>query len=312
MLVGMKFPVRTTIMTKTSDFIHSLVMMGLLAVIASSPIVASGESLKSGAGRFEFHHEGKTVPVWYFLPEGASAEMPVWIVMHGVGRDANRYRDEWRPHAEKHRFILVAPEFSEAEFPGNDGYALGGMKEVMPGGHVSKASSFSFIEPIFDAVKEATGNRSERYQLFGHSAGAQFVHRYLYFMPEARVARAVAANAGWWTVPDRGVDFPYGLRGSMIDDAMLKTMLQRQLIVLLGTADVDPNDKNLRRTPEALAQGPHRFARGHTFFEAGQRQAAALGIQLGWKLDTAPGVAHSDSGMAEFAVKWLLGGEATK
>jgi hypothetical protein len=84
-------------------------------------------------------------------------------------------------------------------------------------------------------------------------------------------------------------------------------MLQRPLVVLLGTEDTDPNHVNLRRTPEAMAQGPHRFARGHFFYEAGRKQAAVLGVPLGWKLATAPGVAHHDAGMAAFAVEWLFG-----
>ena len=50
-----------------------------------------------------------------------------------------------------------------------------------------------FSHASFVTVKAATGNRSERYHLYGHSAGAQFVHRFLYFMPDARVAKAVAA-----------------------------------------------------------------------------------------------------------------------
>ncbi len=276
-----------------------------LLTLSAAPAVP-GATLTPGAGRFEFRRSKMTIPVWYFLPEKLSPQTPVLFVMHGVGRDANRYRDEWKEHAEQHHFILVVPEFSEAAFPGSDGYSLGEGKGAKPGA----ASSYSFIEPIFDAVKTATGNRSERYHLFGHSAGAQFVHRYLYFMPEARVATAVAANAGWWTMPDRDVDFPYGLRGSAIDAPMLKAMLKRNLIVLLGTADTDPNADNLRRTPEALAQGPHRFARGNRFFESGKNAAAALGVPLGWKLATAPGVAHSDHDISPFAADLLFGSKA--
>jgi poly(3-hydroxybutyrate) depolymerase len=273
---------------------HTLALLLLIIALFAVP-QSQAAPLAPGAGRFEVSHGGRTIPVWYFLPENARADAPVLIVMHGVNRDADRYRDEWRPHAKKYGFILAAPEFSKEAFPGDDGYTLG------------VKGAFDFIEPVFDAVKAATGNRSERYHLYGHSAGAQFVHRFLYFVPGARVAKAVAANAGWWTLPDPAVEFPYGLHGSAVDDAALKSALQRPLTVLLGTADTDPNHAHLRRTPEALAQGPHRFARGHTFFAAGKSRASALGVPLGWQLTTAPGVAHSDSGMAAFAVKALFG-----
>jgi poly(3-hydroxybutyrate) depolymerase len=271
-----------------------------LALCGAPPIQAA--PLTPGAGRFEVAHAGKTIPVWYFLPDTVRADTPILIVMHGVNRDADRYRDEWLPHARKYGFILATPEFSKAAFP-EESYNLGGMADAKGGAE----GAFGFIEPVFDAVQAATGNRSERYYLYGHSAGAQFVHRFLYFVPQARVAKAVAANAGWWTLPDPAVEFPYGLKGSPVDEKALKAMLQRPLVVLLGTADTDPNHANLRRTPEALAQGPHRFARGHTFFAAGKKQAVALGVPLGWQLATAPGVAHSDQGMSAFAVRWLFG-----
>ncbi len=255
-------------------------------------------TLPPGPSRFEMTVHDKTLPVWCYVPDNATPGTPILIVMHGVKRDADRYRDEWAPHAKEYGFVVAAPEFSQKDFPGDDGYTLGKKKA---------GSSFSFIEPVFAAVKKATGNTSGRYYLYGHSAGAQFVHRFLYFTPEAHVIRAVAANAGWWTMPDNSIDFPYGLRGSQLDATDLKSMLQSPLVVLLGTADTDPNHPNLRRTAQAMAQGPHRFARGHTFFASGQRAAKELGIPLAWQLGTAPGIDHNDAGMSGYAVHWLFG-----
>ena len=44
---------------------------------------------------------------------------------------------------------------------------------------------------------------------------------------------------------------------------------QCPLTILLGEDDNDPNSKYLRRTPEALAQGAHRLARGRILFAGG-------------------------------------------
>jgi hypothetical protein len=82
--------------------------------------------------------------------------------------------------------------------------------------------------------------------------------------------------------------------------------LGRPLVVLLGTADTDPHHKDLPHTPQADAQGPYRLARGRCFFACGQKAAAEIAAPFGWTLSLAPGIAHSDKGMAPFAVKCLF------
>ena len=47
--------------------------------------------------------------------------------------------------------------------------------------------------------------------LFGHSAGGQFVHRMLSFGFRDRVAVAVSANAGTYAMPDLSTPWPFGL-----------------------------------------------------------------------------------------------------
>jgi hypothetical protein len=90
-----------------------------------------------------------------------------------------------------------------------------------------------------------------------------------------------------------------------VGGAELARALQRKLIVLVGDRDVDPNHPQLRRTPEAAAQGEHRFQRGHTFFEQAQGSARKLDVELAWELHVAPGVAHSNARMAPHAAKFV-------
>lgn len=163
------------------------------------------------------------------------------------------------------------------------------------------------IEPLFDYVRVDTGNRSEGYSLYGHSAGAQFVHRFLLLVPNHRVQRAVIANAGWYTAPELAIGFPYGVRGGPVTDAGLRRALATPLTVLLGEADTDPNDPDLRHTAGADRQGPHRLARGRFFYAAGLNTARALATPFGWSLQTVPGVAHSNGGMRPAAAHLLLG-----
>jgi poly(3-hydroxybutyrate) depolymerase len=258
------------------------------------------------AARFVFTGwDGPDLPVYYQLPDKVTAETPVVFVMHGVNRDADRYRDEWSALARRHGFIAIVPQFSRADFPGSRGYNTGYFSEDDGSPRPRNLWSFAAIEPLFDDVRKRFGTGSERYSIYGHSAGAQFVHRFVLFMPEARIDKAVAANAGWYTMPDRSVGFPYGLAETPVDDAALGAALGKPLTVLIGTADTDRDDPDLRKTPEAHAQGLTRFSRGQTFFARGKAAAREIGTPFGWKLATVPGIGHSNAGMAEAAAALL-------
>ena len=57
------------------------------------------------------------------------------------------------------------------------------------------------------------------------------------------------------------------------------------------------------------AQGKHRFERGMNFYETVKRQAGRMKVQQRWKLETVPGVEHSNAGMAGAAAEVLFGPE---
>jgi len=269
---------------------------------AAAAQVESANSQTSG--RFVFSGwEGPDVPVWYQLPDRIEADTPAVFVMHGVNRDADRYRDEWAALARHHGFIAVVPQFSSADFPGSRGYNTGYFTNADGSPRPRALWSFSVIEPLFDEARQRFGTQVPRYIIYGLSAGAQLVHRYVMFMPDARIEQAIAANAGWYTMPDFAAAFPYGLAATPVDAASLKEALGKPLTVLLGTADTDTDDADLRKTPQANRQGPHRYARGQTFFVQAQQTATALGTALGWRLETVRGIGHSNSGMAKAAAQ---------
>lgn len=244
--------------------------------------------------------------VYLTRPAGLTADRPIVFVMHGAKRNASEYRDQWHELAKEHHFLLVVPEFSDRQFPGSESYNLGNVFDAAGKLQPRTAWSFSAIEPIFDEVRRRFGMTARSYAIYGHSAGAQFVHRFLFHIPKARVRQAVAANAGWYTMPVFNVAFPYGLGNSVVSSTDLAAALQLPVTVLLGEADIDPDHPSLRRTPEALAQGPHRFARGQAFFDAAMSAATRLGVPFGWQLQTVPGADHDNRLMAPAAIPWLL------
>lgn len=228
---------------------------------------------------------------------------PVVAVLHGVRRNAADYRDAWAPHAEAQDFLLVCPEFSQAGFPGARFYSQGNARAPVADW------TFAALEQAVDAALCYHGDAPGRpFTLYGHSAGAQFVHRHLLLTGAPRARRVVLANAGWYSFPDLATPFPHGLGGLALDPAALRAALARDVVVLLGEADTDPAHPSLRRDAVTDRQGLNRLERGRNFFAAARALAAAEGVPFGWRLRTVPGVGHVNAQMAVAAAPLLREG----
>ena len=266
----------------------------------------SGIRLARGLGLFVFDgHEplaDKPIRVWYFSPRAVPDDLAIVLVFHGNSRNADDHRDAWGASADEHHLLILALEFDDGVFPGSAGYAEGSTFDASNNAISEEQRTFSYIEPLFDHVKGLVASDAEEYYVFGHSAGAQFVHRFLLFKPDNRVARSVAANAGWCTMPDLLVSFPYGLGSSGFGEEHLDAFFGQPLVVLLGERNTDPNDPSLR---QARTLGDHRFARGQTFFAEAEIASTARGVELAGQLETVPNVGHSHSRMTPPAARIL-------
>ncbi len=302
---------RTKRATRSATLSLSTISVCLLfsCFLALSPASAA-DSIAVGSGRFVFSdpsgNTDKPITVWYHSPRRLNANTPVVFVMHGVKRNGREYRDSWAQYAERRRFLLLVPEFSKKYYPGSRQYNLGNM--FSSSGEAIDRSKWTYtaIEHVFDHVKTITRLETNTYSIYGHSAGAQFVHRMMLFLPAARIGTAVSANAGWYTMPTNRWAYPYGLKKSGISLDRLKDAFKQNLIILLGDKDTNEKDKYLRRTPEAMAQGKHRFERGKAFFETARREAARLETPFKWKVRVVRGVGHSNSKMARAAASLLI------
>lgn len=246
----------------------------------------------------------KPVNIHFYIPEGEMKTMPVVFIMPGTDRNAKDYLGAWIRNAGDKKVIAVALEFPESSYSTSE-YIEGNMfKGKNP---VAEENwSYSVIEPIFSYIKAETGSTASTYRIWGHSAGAQFVHRFVTFKSGLRINKAIAANGGWYTVPDTGIGYPYGLKDSGYADASTLTRLfGAKLIVMLGDQDTDPNDSSLRHTPEADAQGLFRYDRGLYYFSESQRICKAGSMAFGWKKTVVPGVAHDYNAMLKAAIKEL-------
>jgi poly(3-hydroxybutyrate) depolymerase len=234
-------------------------------------------------------------------PKVWDADTPVLFVHHGVQRNGGDYRDFWLPLVDEAGILVVAPEFSHANFPGSHWYNYGNI--VSREGRQNPRAQWTYgIEETVYGVLQAQGLAARpRYGAFGHSAGAQFVHRMVSLGFRDRLCVAVSANAGSYAMPTLDVEFPFGLGGTGLDEAALRALLGFRLTVMAGTDDVDNTNENFPKEKQAMAQGDTRYARAHAYVAMARAQAERLGARCTWTIIDVPGVGHDGRRMSAAA-----------
>ena len=277
-------------------------------------------TLKEGSGNFLIEggqrHKEKSIKVFFHRPSNFGVNTRVLFVLPGAGRNGDDYRDAWVEASEKHNVLVISPRYSEEHYPQFWSYNLAGMitdvtinkeRTAMTGFHINEDSEawiFNDLDRIFKVVKKEFQLTTATYDMFGHSAGGQLLHRLAIFKSGTKANRILASNAGWYTVPDNNAEFPVGLKNSMISAADVD--FESNLVVFLGEKD-DANETrgDLRRSPELDEQGLHRLARGYYFYESSKRIAKELGVTFNWQLEIVPNVGHDHTLMSKAAAVYL-------
>jgi len=279
----------------------------LLMLISTS--VAAGPLLTGQPQSFIFIDKGyfadKPVTVHYYKSRSAGPDATVLFSIHGVERNGKRARENWMEFAEQNQLIILAPEFDQARFP-HRLFQLGGIESSD-----SQKWTFALIEKMFEVVRSEEQLRTTSYLLFGHSAGAQFVHRLVLMADTPHLLAAVSANAGSYTLPvypvsPRDPVFPWTLSDERLDTTRLGAALRRNLTVLLGENDSATDSPTLPQQPEAMTQGTSRLERGKLFYALAQSQAHRLKVSFQWQLATVPGVGHDSRAMSRAAAGLLF------
>jgi len=260
-------------------------------------------NLGTGFFRYNYQTSNTSIPIdiYYHIPEADLTSMPITFIFHGNSRNAVEYRNAWIEKANNKEFIVIAPKFSASDFPGGDGYILG---NVFEDGDNPSANSlnpeadwaFSVIEPLFDEVKSQLGNTSSTYNIFGFSAGAQFAHRFMLFKPEARANKIVASAAGWYTVPDTSITFPYGIDESPIEEVDPLSYFSKDFTLQIGTLDKDSNAPSLRRNAVVDQQGTNRYDRAYHMFNTSKAITEKLSVNFNWSIVETQGNDHDLEG----------------
>ena len=251
--------------------------------------------------------EGAPIDVITYIPPNATANTPVLIVIPGASRDAQRFHASWLDLAKRNHFSVLTIGAKKSFFPDEYSYNAGGV--ITENGDLVDESKwlFNVIDPIFNDFKKRYGFLSEKFYLFGHSAGGGFVHRYLLFSKETPVIKAVAANPAFVTLPDKNILYPFGLKGIPNSDKDIKSWVNEKMAILLGEDDLGPRTKPLSNGQMAREQGPNCLERGKLLYSSVNSEAKALDIKCGWNLITVPGVGHDNFNIAPVACEYLFG-----
>lgn len=298
---------------ETAHELHCMLPLdGFWPAVEGGAQLMSVLELREGLGSFVFSDTAASsgsLRVFFFCPKPGGSDSRIVVAMHGFDRAASDFRDALVSQASRSGQIVLVPGFDKVQFPDSYAYNYGNVvreqSREAPGPR--KLWNFGIVDRLFEEVRDAVGSKQKSFGLFGNSAGAQFVLRYLALTEGVAVEVGVAANSGWYMLPDLSIDYPVGMGGLDLDESYLRRYLGRRLIVLLGDADTDSAAFDLPRNEAAMAQGPHRLARGLWHFDHCKRLADRLGTPFGWTLEIVPGAGHVDQGIYDRAALNLAG-----
>lgn len=249
--------------------------------------------------------DGRVLWLALFVPPSLSPTTRLVVVLHGRLRNAAEYIEDWIEWATTHDRVVVCPRFDALDWPGSRSYSLG---NVFSGGRATgrlnpeAAWSFTILERLSRTIADALELADVSFDLWGHSAGAQFVHRFALLRPEAPARRLIAAGAGWYTTPDPQTDFPYGARHANLglSATNLRRWTARPLVLMRGAHDT-LRDEHLSTEPLAEVQGRTRWERAAYMLSV----ARAFDPDTRWRLVDVAGAAHDHAAMAAAAQRLL-------
>ena len=245
-------------------------------------------------------------------------EPEVLVLVHGTPAadetaeaSSRRAIEGWLDFAESQGSILIAPVFSQEDFSSRYGdRAEGGYRGLFG----REIDADDWVLRLVDAFQQSYGSGDRPFLLYGHSAGGQFVARFLVSHPD-RVKRAVIASAATYPQPAAEVAWPFGMgelhTGITWDDGSIRQVdvvpdkktwvaaTQVPLTVIVGLNDTS-------ELPAYPGQkGKNRFTIGRNWVRDMAAFAEENGHKSRFRVEIVPGKGHSMAGLLPFAQKAL-------
>lgn len=218
--------------------------------------------------------------------ESDTAAYPLLVLIHGTGRGAQSYRNQFIEFAEKQQCIVLAPLFPCGIIePGDlDNYKFIKFHDIR-----FDLVLLSMIEEVSERYRLS----SERILIHGFSGGGHFVHRFLYLHPDRVMAASIGApgmvtlldpSKPWW-VGVGGMEAVFGKSADI--EAMRGVPVQ----MIVGAEDTDTWEITAaegwpRWMPGVNDCGRTRVDRMRSLRDSFVRQGIAV------QLDIVPGIKH--------------------
>ena len=243
------------------------------------------------------------VEVFYITPEEINEDTKVIFVIHGNSRNAEDYLGAWIPHVLNKNVIVAAPQFTTTDFRY---FFLLEMAESSGKINNNKNEYINnSISLFFNYMKSKFSLSTQTYSMFGHSAGAQFTHRFMLLSKDKRISNAVIANAGWYTFITND-EFPYGIKNSPINisNEQIKWFMSSKVNLLIGSEDI--GSKSVNSSKGAKLQGITRVDRANSYFNSLITSAEDRNYALRWNYRVLDNVDHDFKKVTPIAANILL------
>jgi hypothetical protein len=307
---------------QTNQGVDLKIFISIILILFSSYSLAINENITIGSGKFTIEggqgHTEKHIDVYYHLPLSYDENTKVLVVVPGAGRNGWSYRDSWVEASEKYNVLILSPSYSEEFYPRFWNYNVARMLSNVK---INKAKSaiesytvvtdpnewiFIDFDRVFNYSVSKLSLTAKKYDMFGHSAGGQILHRLALFDFKNKANRILASNSGWYTVPTFKEDFPYGLNKGVSTLEKMSSAFKTKLTIFLGEQDNEHETRgHLVRNPQLDIQGTYRLSRGKHFFKKSNELASNLNVKSNWNIHVVQGVGHDYKNMGKAAAIYL-------
>ena len=267
------------------------------------------------------HGEDHYGTFFTYVPTTAPQQPEILVLVHGTpaedqteAEDAEYYVTNWVDFAETQGFILIMPVFNQENFSSRLGdHALSGYRGLFG----RKINADEWLLRLVKAYQQTLGLADEPFYLYGHSAGGQFIGRFLVTHPEA-VKKAVISSAATYPQPTTTVAWPFGM-GELHTEIEWDVDTVRQVDIVpdkqkwLAATQVPLTViVGLNDTAELSAvlipgqNGRNRFTIALNWIDAMAAFAAENGLESHFKLEIIPGKGHSMSGLLSYSQVALI------